>query len=44
MEKVAGVDLPVVIFGDNEIVPRFGSKATYRYSELLRADPEGLPR
>jgi hypothetical protein len=33
-----------VIFGGDEVVPSFGSKVTYRYSELLRADPEGLPR
>ncbi|KAG0589629.1 hypothetical protein KC19_1G034900 [Ceratodon purpureus] len=44
VEKVAGVDLPVVIFGENEVVPSFGSKATYRYSEFLRADPDGLPK
>ncbi|KAG0617674.1 hypothetical protein M758_4G007000 [Ceratodon purpureus] len=44
MEKVARVDLPVVIFGGDEVVPSFGSKVTYRYSKLLRADTESLPR
>lgn len=44
MEKVAGVDLPVVIFGEEEVFTSFGRKPTYRYSELLRADPSGLPK
>uniref|UniRef100_A0A7I4CUJ2 4-coumarate--CoA ligase n=1 Tax=Physcomitrium patens TaxID=3218 RepID=A0A7I4CUJ2_PHYPA len=43
-EKIAGVDLPVVIFGDDEVVPSFGSRATHRYSELLRTDTNGVPR
>jgi hypothetical protein len=40
LEKVAGVGLPVVVFGEDEV----GSDATCRYSDLFRNDPEEVPR
>lgn len=43
-EKIAGFDLPVVIFGDDEVVPGFSSKPIHQYTELLRTDPYGVPR
>lgn len=44
MEKIVGVDLLVVIFGDDEVVFSFGSRVIYWYFELLRIDINGVLR